>query len=327
MADTTDLSAEAPFFADVAAGPAAESRWLSTADGVRLRAVHWDAGGAAAAPRGTVLLFTGRTEYAEKYGRVAADLAARGFATATVDWRGQGLSERRHPSADTGHVESFADYQSDVAALLEHVARIGLPKPLYLLAHSMGGCIGLRALAHDLPVRAVCFAAPMWGIQLRGAQRPMAWGLSALSRPLGLSHLQAPGRSGTLEDAARAASANMLTGDAESFAWMQAQVAAHPELELGDPSLHWLHEALLETRALAALPSPALPCLTLLGSDERIVDIDRIERRMASWPGGRLLRIDGGRHELLAENATRRGALIDRIAGHFAPLPRGPAGD
>jgi len=48
--------------------------WLTADDGVRLRAVHWPKEGA----RGTVLLMPGRTEYCEKYGRTASELAARG---------------------------------------------------------------------------------------------------------------------------------------------------------------------------------------------------------------------------------------------------------
>jgi lysophospholipase len=95
------IAKAAPFHADVADAPeGGVCRWLTTADGVRLRACFWREGG-----RGTVLLFSGRTEYAEKYGPAARELAVRGFAMATIDWRGQGLSARLSGDATLGHVE------------------------------------------------------------------------------------------------------------------------------------------------------------------------------------------------------------------------------
>ncbi|MCZ4260486.1 alpha/beta hydrolase [Limimaricola sp. G21655-S1] len=311
MADGTKPSA-APFFAEVADGPAA-AQWIAAADGVRLRAVHWD----AAAPRGTVLILTGRTEYAEKYGRVASDLVALGYGCATLDWRGQGLSHRGHDDAMRGHVDRFSEYQDDLDAFLTHVQSLGLPRPYHMLAHSMGGCIGLRALIRGVGFDSACFTAPMWGVLMRPTLRVAAWGLSSASRLVGLSHLPSPGRSATLEEAAEAAEANMLTRDQESFDWVRRQVALHPELGLAAPSLHWLHEALRETWALSRLPSPALPCLTLLGTEEWVVDSTRIRQRMARWPGAALEMIEGGRHELLIEDAETRGTRIDRIARHF----------
>ena len=132
----------APFHAEVADAPeGARAFWLTASDGVRLRGVVW-AGGR----RGTAVLFPGRTEFAEKYGRVARALVARGFAVAVIDWRGQGLSDRPPLNPMLGHVEDFRDYQRDVAALLDLVAGLALPGPALLFAHSMGGCIGLRTL-------------------------------------------------------------------------------------------------------------------------------------------------------------------------------------
>src|SRR5215475_10420820 len=61
---------------------------LNTPDGVALRFARW------APPRGrkgTVCLFQGRSEFIEKYFETVRDLRARGFAVATLDWRGQGL--------------------------------------------------------------------------------------------------------------------------------------------------------------------------------------------------------------------------------------------
>ncbi len=64
---------------------------LKTRDGVSLRFARW-----APPPgrKGTVCLFQGRAEYIEKYFETVRDLRSRGFAVATFDWRGQGMSDR-----------------------------------------------------------------------------------------------------------------------------------------------------------------------------------------------------------------------------------------
>ena len=61
-------------------------------DKLRLRFARWEP--TRGPVRGTVCLFQGRGEFIEKYFEVIADLRRRGFAVATMDWRGQGGSER-----------------------------------------------------------------------------------------------------------------------------------------------------------------------------------------------------------------------------------------
>jgi len=282
---------------------------------VRIRVGDWGRD----ATRGTVLLFPGRSEYVEKYGPAATDFAVRGFATVSVDWRGQGLAARVLSDRAIGHVNSFRDYQTDVAAVMAYVRAQGLPEPYYLLGHSMGGCIGLRSLMDGLPVAACAFTAPMWGIQMSTALRPIAWTLSSVSRPFGFSGTLAPGQVTETYVLRAPFDGNTLTSDAEMFSWLQSHVRAEPDLSLGGASLHWLNESLREMRALSAMPAPALPCLTFLGSEEKIVDPARIEARMARWPGGTLERVDGARHEIMLESASVRARVFDLIANHFAP--------
>lgn len=315
---------EAPFFADVADAPEeAHALWREAPDGVRLR-VALLARGPARGASGTVLLFPGRTEYAEKYGPVARWLGGLGLAVLTVDWRGQGLSARLLPDAGVGHVVAFPDYQRDVAALLGAADALGLPEPRHLLAHSMGGAIGLRALMEGLPVASAAFSAPMWGIVMATGLRPVARALGWASRPLGLSERYAPGTGRTMHLEGAPFAGNLLTGDRETFEWLRRQVTAHPDLALGGPSLRWLGEALAEERALARLPSPAVPCLCGLGSAEGVVSAAVIRERMARWPGGRLLVVEGGRHELMMERAPLREAFLGAVAEHLAA--HAPAG-
>ncbi|MEQ9259215.1 MAG: alpha/beta hydrolase [Roseovarius sp.] len=309
------MTEPAPFFAEMADGPEGGSAWwLKAEDGQRIRVGLWQ----PEAARGTVFLFPGRTEYIEKYGRAARAFAGCGYATFTIDWRGQGLADRLADDAMSGHVGRFTDYQMDVRAMLAAAEQMGLPRPWYLLAHSMGGCIGLRAVMEGMPVAACTFSGPMWGIQMSEALRPVAWSLSWSGKRLGLGTRYAPGTATGSYVLTEPFETNRLTRDREMYQYMVDHLVAQPELGLGGPSLRWLHEALVETRALARRPSPALPCLTLMGSEEDIVDVSRIRDRMAKWPGGRTEIVPGGRHEVLMEDAETRAHLFGLICDFFA---------
>ena len=309
----------APYHAALADGPEdGRAVWLRTADGVRVRVVLWGADTPGRTPKGTILLFPGRTEYAEKYGRAAGEMLARGYVTVSIDWRGQGLADRLLDNHLLGHVERFRDYQHDVDALRDFVVGAGLPGPCYLLGHSMGGCIGLRALMDGLPVAAVGFTGPMWGIRMASHMRPVAWTLSTLSRATGRTGTLTPGQIDETYVLRAPFAGNALTSDEASWTWMQDHLRTVPDLALGGASLGWLNAALREMRALARLPSPDLPCVTVVGANESIVDTARIEHRMARWPRGELIRVPGAGHEIMMETAATRTLLYDRLDALFS---------
>jgi len=303
----------APLFNEISDGPPkGYAHWLTAADGVRLRIGVWPEG-----EKGTVLLFPGRTEYIEKYGRAAADLNARGYATLAIDWRGQGLADRLLDEPSTGHVNKFQDYQLDVQAAVKAADDMDLPRPYYLLGHSMGGAIGLRALIQGLDVKAAAFSAPMWGILIAPVLRPFAWAISTVARKLGLGHKLAPGTQAETYVVASPYQDNMLTTDAEMFNYMRSQITAHPELALGGPSLQWLNEALIEARKLAAVPPPKIPTLTGLGTRERIVDAAAIRAQMRRWKNGALEIFEGSEHEIMMEDPKTRARFFDQACALF----------
>ena len=304
----------APLFTDVHPGPeGGMAHWAVTSDGKRIRVGHWPLAGA----KGTVLLFPGRTEYIEKYGQTARELADRGLATIAIDWRGQGLSERLVADPLVGHVESFSDYQKDVAALMRAARELALPRPYFLLAHSMGGCIGLRAVMEGLSVQAAAFTGPMWGIYVKPHLRMMASVLSQVMPRVGKGTSLPPGTTTKPYVLTDPFEDNMLTTDRQMWDMMQDQLAAHPELSLGGPSYVWLREALAETLHLAGRAAPSLPAVSWLGTNERIVGVPRIHERMENWKGGRLELVEGAEHEVLMETEALRKPVLDGIAKLF----------
>src|SRR5262249_24814744 len=91
--------------------------------------------------KGTGCLFQGRSEFIEKYCETVRDRRAGGFAVATLDWRGQGLSDRALRSPRKGYVRSFSQYQIDLEAFINEVVLPDCPPPLFALGQSMGATI------------------------------------------------------------------------------------------------------------------------------------------------------------------------------------------
>jgi lysophospholipase len=282
------------------------------AGSARIRVAWWKAG-----DKGTVLLLPGRTECIEKYGRAAGDLVARGFSVITIDWRGQGLADRALPDRREGHVGDFAEYQQDLDAMLAEAGRAGLPQPFYMIAHSMGGCIGLRGLMRGLPVRAAAFSAPMWGIAMAAWLRPVASVVSALAGPLGLMARYAPSTSAETYLLQAPFAGNVLTTDREMWDYMRRQVAEVPDLALGGPSIGWLKAALRECAALAVMPAPKVPAICALGTVEKVVDVPPVHLRMAGWANGQLDLYPGAEHEIMMEGPAVRQRFFDRAAALF----------
>jgi lysophospholipase len=307
----------APFYADVAGAPdGAEAFWLTASDGTRLRAVVWRGG-----RRGTAVIFPGRTEFAEKYGRVAGELVARGLAVVVIDWRGQGLSDRYKANPMLGHVEDFRVYQRDVAALMALEAALDLPGPRYLVAHSMGGCIGLRTLLERAEFCGAIFSAPMWHLQMKAATRELTAKMTKLANVMGLGARLMPGTTARPTAVAVGYAGNVLTSDAETFAWCLNQITVHPDLALGGPSIQWTYAALEEVARLYVAPLPRLPMLLFLGDAETVVSTSVIRSQVKQMAQGELVDLPGARHEIFMERAEIRAEVFRRIDAFLESVP------
>ena len=309
----------APWFAEIAGGPeTARAEWWRAADGVRLRVMIAQP---SRRPRALVAILPGRTEWIEKYGRVAAALVARGHAVVVPDWRGQGLSDRVARNRPVGHVRDFAEYQTDLAAVLAAARDAVGPLPLLLVSHSMGGTIALRALASGLTARAAAFFGPLWGmpwpLARRLATRVLVRLLVTVLRPLGRDTDYLPGAGPIWGPRHVSFARNRLTHDPEEWARLGAHLRAHPELMVAGPSVGWFDAVLTELAALRRLPVPDVPALVMAGDDDRVVSMAAIENRLSGWSSARLQRIPGAYHEVLMERPAARDAALAAMGALF----------
>jgi len=307
---------QAKFYGDIAEGPASgNAYWIETDDGVRVRVGTYDS---EAEAKGTILLMLGRFGYVERYGRVAKTFAEKGYSTAIIDWRSQSLSDRMAPDPQAGHIVSFSDYQKDVAAFLKAAEELQLPKPYFLVGVSMGACIGFRAMLDSLPVAASAFISPMFGIKMSTIQRIAAWPLSWAFQKLGMGQKYVPGESGAIYVLETPFENNNLTHNNAMYDYWVKQAQAAPELQIGGPTMSWLHEALAECRRLSTVPSPNVPCITFCGELDQLVDNASIKRRMEKWPNAEFSMIRNAKHDVLTEIPEVGGDVMIQIFDFFA---------
>lgn len=307
---TARPSEPAPLYAELAEAPAGGRAFWIVSGERRLRAALWPGGA-----RGTALIFTGRTEYIEKYGRVIGELTARGFSVAMFEWRGQGLSDRALPDRTKGHVDDFAEYQEDIRAFLAAPEVAAPPGKRLLICHSMGGIVGMRALIEGtVKADAAVFSAPMLAICFSWPVRVAVKALVGLLSRLGMKTRfpPAPGlaRPYMLR---RRFEGNRMTGDADHYEFFRRQLTAEPALGLGAPTIGWVGAALREEEALAAAPAPETPILMPMGTAEAVVSPKAIRAFAAKAPDCRLVEAPGGRHEPLFETPEIRAQLWREI--------------
>jgi lysophospholipase len=282
---------------------------LKTPDGVALRFARWPA---PPGRKGTVCVFQGRAEFMEKYFETVRDLRARGFAVATLDWRGQGGSERALRNPRKGYVRNFAQYQIDLETFVKEVVLPDCPPPVFALAHSMGASILLStAYAGQRWFDRMVLLAPM--LSLPGMRRLTATRMMVRSlRLLGLGSLYVPGGNASALQQ-RPFAGNFLTSDPVRYARNVAVLEAEPALATGWPTVGWTDAAFRVMAEFAQPNYPARirqPLLIIAAGLDAIVSTPAIDEFSARLRAGSHLIVPGARHELLMEQDRFRNQVL-----------------
>jgi lysophospholipase len=285
-------------------------RFIEANDGTKLRTAFWPALTNQQTPpaHGSVVLLQGRREFIEKYYETINDLRDRGFAVYTLDWRGQGLSQRPLANAQKGYVENFDQYLSDLKLFMETQVLPHAPRPLYLVGHSMGGHCALRFL-HDHPgvFDKAVLSAPMVEIELgvlTGLSKAIVKSMMSLGRGQEYALFQ-----NDFSEKGREKEIDLLSSDPVRLQIEVINYRQNPDLRLGGVTYGWLNAAFQSINTLSA-PGYAeaikTPILMAIGSADKVVSQKALINLAARLPHGRHQMIAGARHELLIERNELR---------------------
>lgn len=305
---------EGPQLAGLASNPipeGARAGYYTTPDKVRLRYATFPK--TAGAPKGTVCLVQGRTEYIEKYFETIGDFQKRGFNVATFDWRGQGGSDRLINNRRLGYVRDFNDYWVDLQSFHANILLPDCPAPYYLVGHSMGGLVSLIAATRDrMMFDRVFLSAPMVGL---GGQPLSFAGMAAVADVvsfLGFGRLGV-GRSADEVPTEAGFPSNPLTSDLRRYMVTVDTWRERPDLIVGKPTFKWAAAAMHAMSDASGDVFPAaikLPVLMLAAARDEVVGTNWTEQLGLRMRTGRHMVVPAAKHELFMESDAIRAQVF-----------------
>ena len=283
-------------------------------DNRQVRIARWPS--LSPSPRGTICLLQGRAEFIEKYYEVIMELRQRGFAVATMDWRGQGLSERLGSHLMKGDVRRFSDYGKDLEQFIREVILPDCPPPCFALTHSMGGLVLLSNMpALRIKIERAVLCAPLIEISTQNygflgfhPRQSSIRKITGFLRYLGLGKRFVPGAPRAAFDR-QGFYTNKLTSHGPRYDRNRQFMIDHPGLAVGGPTVRWTHEC---SKAMERLNSSDFqasihtPTLILTAGNDRVVNSKAAEIFAMSTRATGALCIAGSKHEIMMEREIIR---------------------
>jgi alpha-beta hydrolase superfamily lysophospholipase len=255
---------------------------VTAPDGLRLYLRRHE----VASPRGEVLIAHGFGEHSGRYGALTDHLVAHNYSVTAYDHRGHGLSDGL-----PGHVESFAEYDGDLAKMIGAVRSRSQAKSLFLIAHSMGGLIALRYLSQTSgTVNGAIISAPLIEIAVPvAAHKLMIARVGARMAPRRfLDNESNPSHMSRDPEVGRASVADPLVNRKVSAKWFSEATRAMHEVA------EWA-------------PRITTPVLVLHGTEDRLASVDATRRVFEGMKSAdkELVIYPGFYHELFNEPEKR----------------------
>ncbi|WP_051200039.1 alpha/beta fold hydrolase [Butyrivibrio sp. FCS006] len=123
-------------------------------------------------PKACIVVVHGMAEFIGKYREYLWYLYRAGYKVFFMEQRGHGYSEGKCPEADVIYIDSYETYVKDLHHFIKAVVEPDLGDlPLFMIAHSMGGCTGALYLEeHPETFKAAILSSPM--MKMKGADYP-----------------------------------------------------------------------------------------------------------------------------------------------------------
>lgn len=261
---------------------------VTATDGLRLYLRRHEPANA----RAEILIAHGFGEHSGRYGALADHLVSHNYSVTAYDHRGHGLSDGL-----PGHVESFSEYDEDLAKLVSSVRSRSQAKHLFLIGHSMGGLIALRYAARKSgALSGAIISAPLIEVAVPvPAHKLMIARVSARMAPrMRLDNEIDPANLSRDPEVGRAYAADPLVNRKVSAKWFAEATRAMKEVAEGAPRI-------------------TTPVLVMHGTDDRLASVDATKRmfeRIES-PDKELVIYPGFYHELF--NEPEKQDVFERV--------------
>jgi alpha-beta hydrolase superfamily lysophospholipase len=226
---------------------------VTTTDGLRLYMRRHELPNA----QSEILIVHGFGEHSGRYIELTNYLVNNNYSVTAYDHRGHGLSDGL-----PGHVESFGEYDEDLAKMVSSIKARTTVKPVFVIGHSMGGLIALRYAAHKgAEIAGTVVSAPLIDVAIPvPAHKLMIARVGARMAPrMRLDNEINPSYLSRDPEVGRAYASDPLVNRKVSAKWFAEAKQAMQEVA------EWA-------------PQIKVPVLVMHGTDDRLASVDATQR-------------------------------------------------
>jgi lysophospholipase len=262
--------------------------WLGEAP-TRVRAVRWSPTGT---PRGTLFLLPGRSSILGLRLPFLKPIVAEGWEVYTLDWRGQGESDRWLKDTRLIDIQhSFDEYVADALELVQRAEQEGAPRPYAAIGVSLGGHILLRSIEEGAPLQAAVLQVPLCDVRTGIWPARLARSFASIATKMGLGEWAAPGQP-TIDIEAIL----RKVPDSPQRQAAAAYVAAHPETLTDTVTIRWadaMFRSIDKARSADQLASVRIPVLMVAATYDQICDSDACRQIADAIPSAEYAEVPG----------------------------------
>ncbi len=272
-------------------------------------------------PKATVVLVHGMAEFFGKYHEYIWYLYRAGFEVFFMEQRGHGYSEGKAPEYDVIYIDNYETYVKDLYAFVtEKVIPLSDDRARFMIAHSMGGCIGTLFLEeHPDIFKAAILSSPM--LKMKSADySPLVVELISLYALItGKRKKLAPGQHGFRPNP------NFSGSSATSrarFDYQLSQRINDPMNRMTGASFGWAMASLKATRKVIKNASTIrIPVTVMTAGQDHLIDSAGYEAFGKAVPQALFHPYENSRHEIFnSDDESRKryfGDVLDTLESYL----------
>ncbi len=267
-------------------------------------------------PDAVIVCLQGLGEFSEKYYELARWCNENNLAFWIMDWAGQGKSTRYLSNPQKRHSAGFDEDIKDLHYLIMEYIKHSSVHPdkgriaLAMIAHSMGGNLGLRYLK-EYPDMFECaaFSAPMTGIKtFSKVPQHIAYAATFL-----LNLFASTSYIGSNGDWEKGKRKYRLSSDPKRSLLDDQWFEINPELRCGNVTFRWLYEAQKSCLTVQKNTNIKTPCIFGIAGYENLVDNKITKKIISRMNNAKYSEYPESFHEILMEKDNIRDDFLDNF--------------
>ena len=276
-----------------------ESGFLKTDKGVKIHFHKYTQKEAL----GNIVISHGFCEFAKKFEEMVYYLVKEGYNVYVPEHEGHGYSERKVSNDEMVYVDKFDDYADDMH---EFVTKIVPERNRFLIAHSMGGAIGIRVLEkYPADFEKAVLSSPMCGMKTGKYPKGLSLFIAQLMCLFGKKKEFAIGQKGFREPTFETSSCL----NKPRYMYLYNMRVENTNYRTYGGSFGWVKESLkIEKKLLkkSNIKKITADVLIFQAGLDHLVDLNEQNKFLQSCKNARMIQMKDAKHEIFNCNDNHR---------------------